>query len=102
MRWRRSTRAASPLRAASPSSGSSTKSTTQTLGGRQRAGARIVCSFALRETEWFFPEDLALAVAAIRLHRPDDVFVALPWSRPDLIEACLDALMKLPIEVHLG
>jgi Undecaprenyl-phosphate glucose phosphotransferase len=65
-------------------------------------GARIVCRFALRETESFFLEDLALAVAAIRLHRPDDVFVALPWSRPELIEECLDALMKLPIEVHLG
>jgi Undecaprenyl-phosphate glucose phosphotransferase len=65
-------------------------------------GAHIVCRFALRETESFFLEDLALAVAAIRLHRPDDVFVALPWSRPELIEDCLDALMKLPIEVHLG
>jgi Undecaprenyl-phosphate glucose phosphotransferase len=65
-------------------------------------GGRIVCRFALREADSFFLEDLALAVAAIRLHRPDDVFVALPWSRPELIEACLDALVKLPIEVHLG
>ena len=65
-------------------------------------GAQCVCSFALREAETFFIEDLSLAVAAIRLHRADDVFVALPWSRPDLIDACLAALMKLPIEVHLG
>ncbi|MDE3176666.1 MAG: exopolysaccharide biosynthesis polyprenyl glycosylphosphotransferase [Pseudomonadota bacterium] len=65
-------------------------------------GARCVCSFALREAETFFLEDLSLAVAAIRLHRADDVFVALPWSRPELIEACLAALTKLPIEVHLG
>ncbi len=41
-------------------------------------GAEFVCRFALRETESFFLEDLALAVAAIRLHRADDVFVALP------------------------
>ena len=65
-------------------------------------GARCVCCFALREAESFFIEDLSLAVAAIRLHRADDVFVALPWSRPDLIDACLAALAKLPIEVHLG
>jgi len=74
-------------------------------GARQGAGddgARIVCRFALRETESFFLEDLALAVAAIRLHRPEDVFVALPWSRQDLIESCLEALLKLPIEVHLS
>jgi Undecaprenyl-phosphate glucose phosphotransferase len=65
-------------------------------------GAEFVCRFALRESESFFLEDLALAVAAIRLYRPDDVFVALPWSRPELVEAALAALRKLPIEVHLG
>ena len=65
-------------------------------------GARIVCTFALREAEWFFAEDLALAVASIRLHRADDVFVALPWARGDLIDACLAQMMKLPVEVHLG
>ena len=70
---------------------------------RSRTTAReFVCSFALREAESFFLEDLALAVAAIRLHRADDVFVALPWSRRDLIDSCLEALVKLPIEVHLG
>ena len=70
--------------------------------GQTEAGARFVCRFALREADSFFPEDLALAVAAIRLHRPDDVVLALPWSRPDLIDACLEALLKLPAEVHLG
>ncbi len=65
-------------------------------------GAEFVCTFALREAEAFFADDLSLAVAAIRLHRPDDVFVALPWSRSDLIDSCLAALMELPVEVHLG
>ena len=65
-------------------------------------GAEIVCRFALRESESFFLEDLKLAVAAIRLHRPDDVIVALPWSRADLVDACLAALTKLPAAVHLG
>ena len=65
-------------------------------------GAEFVCSFALRESEAFFIEDLALAVAAIRLHRPDDVFVALPWSRTDLIDMTVSALVKMPVEVHLG
>jgi Undecaprenyl-phosphate glucose phosphotransferase len=65
-------------------------------------GAEFVCRFALRETDSSILEDLALAAAAIRLHRVDDVFVALPWSRPDLVESCLAALGKLPVEVHLG
>jgi Undecaprenyl-phosphate glucose phosphotransferase len=65
-------------------------------------GAELVCRFALRESESFFHEDLALATAAIRLHRADDVFVALPWSRGDLVDACLAALTKLPLAVHLG
>ena len=70
--------------------------------GVDRDGAEVVCHFALRESESFFLEDLKLAVAAIRLHRPDDVIVALPWSRADLVDACLAALTKLPIAVHLG
>jgi Undecaprenyl-phosphate glucose phosphotransferase len=65
-------------------------------------GADIVCRFALRESESFFLEDLKLAVAAIRMLRPDDVIVALPWSRGDLVDGCLAALAKLPIAVHLG
>ena len=65
-------------------------------------GAEFVCRFALRETDASILEDLALAVAAIRLRRVDDVFVALPWSRPDLVASCLDALARLPVEVHLG
>ena len=65
-------------------------------------GAEVVCRFALRESESFFLEDLKLALAAIRLHRPDDVIVALPWTRGDLVDACLAGLTKLPIAVHLG
>jgi Undecaprenyl-phosphate glucose phosphotransferase len=65
-------------------------------------GAEIACSFVLRESDAFFADDLALAAAAIRLHRADDVFVSLPWSRADLIDTSIAALTKLPIEVHLG
>ncbi|HXT09722.1 MAG TPA: exopolysaccharide biosynthesis polyprenyl glycosylphosphotransferase [Roseiarcus sp.] len=70
--------------------------------GVDNDGAEVVCHFALRESESFFLEDLKLAVAAIRLHRPDDVIVALPWSRADLVDTCVAALTKLPIAVHLG
>ncbi len=68
----------------------------------EEGGAEIVCRFALRESDSFFLEDLKLAVAAIRVHRPDDVIVALPWTRGDLVDGCLAALAKLPIAVHLG
>jgi Undecaprenyl-phosphate glucose phosphotransferase len=70
--------------------------------GAEDGGAEIVCRFALRESESFFLEDLKLAVAAIRMLRPDDVIVALPWSRGDLVDGCVAALAKLPIAVHLG
>ena len=45
--------------------------------------------------------DLASAVAACRSKRPDSVFIALPWSDQNTIEACVDAFMNLPVAIHL-
>jgi exopolysaccharide biosynthesis polyprenyl glycosylphosphotransferase len=35
------------------------------------------------------------------MRRPDDLCLAIPWSKPDVIEASLHAFLKLPAEVHL-
>ena len=45
--------------------------------------------------------DLASAVATCRIKRPDSVFIALPWSDQETIDACVDAFMNLPVAIHL-
>ena len=62
----------------------------------------FVSIFVLRDNQAFLADDLALAAASLRMQRPDDVCLALPWSRPEVIEASLDAFLKLPAEVHLA
>lgn len=46
--------------------------------------------------------DLAAAVAGCRAKRPDAVFIALPWSEHETIEACVDAFMTMPVAIHLA
>ena len=36
------------------------------------------------------------------MYRPDEVYLAIPWARADMIEACVDALIRTPAEIHLG
>ena len=45
--------------------------------------------------------DLASAVANCRVNRPDSVFIALPWSDQETIDACVDAFINLPVAIHL-
>ena len=66
-----------------------------------REGVELVSMFALRDNEAYIADDLALAAAAVRLLRPDDVCLAIPWWRTDVIESSLYAFLKLPTEVHL-
>jgi Undecaprenyl-phosphate glucose phosphotransferase len=56
----------------------------------------------IRDGEGYVRDDLALAAATVRVLRPDDVFIAIPWSRSRLIEACVDAFLRTPAEIHLG
>ena len=62
---------------------------------------RIVSSTVLR-SEATLAEDLALAAAAARILRPDDVFILAPWSHGARIEAAVDAFMRVPASIHLG
>ncbi|MDP0971358.1 hypothetical protein Q6294_30935, partial [Klebsiella pneumoniae] len=45
--------------------------------------------------------DLATASARARDLKPDAVFIALPWSDQETIDACIDAFMNLPVAIHL-
>jgi Undecaprenyl-phosphate glucose phosphotransferase len=45
--------------------------------------------------------DLASAVVSCRQKQPDSVFIALPWSDQETIDACIGAFMNLPVAIHL-
>jgi Undecaprenyl-phosphate glucose phosphotransferase len=65
-------------------------------------GMEIVSAFVLRSGARSLSDDLALASAAARMMRPDDIFLALPWSEADVIDACVDAFARTPAEIHLA
>lgn len=67
-----------------------------------RSGMEIVCAAMLREEEAHLGDDLALAAATVRMLRPDDIFIAVPWSQTRTIEACVDTFLRTPAEIHLG
>ncbi len=46
--------------------------------------------------------DLEQVIASVRLLEPDAIFLVMPWSAQETINACVEALLKLPAEIHLG
>lgn len=66
-----------------------------------RFGMQIVAASVLRGPE-SLTEDLALARAYARILTPDDVFVLVPWSDEETIDAAIDAFLGIPAALHLG
>ncbi len=64
-------------------------------------GMRIISAAVLRGPE-HLDEDLALAAASARMLRPDDVFILMPWSETRMIDACVNAFLRVPAAIHLG
>ena len=64
-------------------------------------GVDIVASAVLRG-DATMKDDLALAAASARVLRPDDIFIMLPWSRTEAIDACVEAFTQVPASIHLG
>ena len=62
----------------------------------------VAAMIALRDNQAYLADDLALAAASVRMLRPDDIYIAIPWSRTLEIEACVDTFLRLPAEIHLG
>ncbi len=62
----------------------------------------VAAMIALRDNQAYIADDLALAVAAVRMLRPDDIYIAIPWSRTDVIHLCVDVFLRTPAEIHLG
>jgi len=46
--------------------------------------------------------DLAQAIDAARLAEPEAVFIIVPWSDGDTIDRCVEELLTIPAEIHLG
>ncbi len=66
-----------------------------------KQGMRIVAAAVLRGEE-SLDDDLALAAASARMLRPDDVYILAPWSRTRLIDAAVNAFLRVPASLHLG
>ncbi len=67
----------------------------------QRDGVRVVAIRTLPADGVGLEAALADAVVAARALRPDDVIIAAPWTRPDQIDQCITALMRVPAALHL-
>jgi Undecaprenyl-phosphate glucose phosphotransferase len=46
--------------------------------------------------------DIQGAIETTRLRQPDAVFIITRWSDAELIDLCVDELLALPVEIHLG
>ncbi|HLH98884.1 MAG TPA: undecaprenyl-phosphate glucose phosphotransferase [Xanthobacteraceae bacterium] len=46
--------------------------------------------------------DLGQVVTGARALQPEAIVLLIPWHETDMIDACADALRKLPVELHLG
>jgi Undecaprenyl-phosphate glucose phosphotransferase len=67
----------------------------------QSLGMRIVAASVLRGQD-SLEDDLALAAASARMLKPDDVFILVPWSQKETIDACVNAFLRMPAAIHLG
>lgn len=65
------------------------------------AGVDVAAAAVLRGHETL-QEDLALAAAAARVLRPDDIYILVPWTDGATIDAAIDAFSKVPAAIHLG
>ena len=104
--WQR--QGGSPAPAASPRCGSCSSATKAELRSLSSSattpwtvGIDVVASAVLR-SDATLKEDLALAAASARVLRPDDIFILLPWTRTETIDACVEAFMQVPASIHLG
>ena len=65
-------------------------------------GLRIVGAAVLRPEAESRDDDLTLAAASARVLRPDDIYILVPWSDYDKLEACIDTFMGLPATIQLA
>jgi Undecaprenyl-phosphate glucose phosphotransferase len=47
-------------------------------------------------------QDLDETIAGARVLQPEAILLVMPWHDTDTIDRCVDTLIKLPAEIHLG
>lgn len=67
-----------------------------------RHGLRLVAATVLRNEPLVLGEDLGLAIATARMHRPDRLVLLFPWTDQAAIDRCVEALRCLPVAIDLG
>lgn len=76
------------------------------LGGLEIAGCRFLSEPALHgpagERHATLHRELAAVLPGIRQIEPDAIFILAPWSDQTTIDACAEAFLSLPAEIHLG
>ncbi len=68
----------------------------------REVGLRLLGASVLRPEPESLTDDLALAAAAARVLRPDDIYIMVPWASRDTLEACIDTFLALPASIHLA
>lgn len=69
-------------------------------GDLERVGIRIAGSAVVRSEHC--QDDLALAAARVRILRPDDVLIVGHWPDRSVHRRCMDTLLRLPVDIHIG
>jgi Undecaprenyl-phosphate glucose phosphotransferase len=46
--------------------------------------------------------DIRRAIETTRMRQPEAVFIIAPWSETELIDSCVEELLTIPVEIHLG
>ena len=65
------------------------------------SGKQIVRTCIIHDGHAELARDLAFATRVARRQRLDEILIAAPLSRADVIEQCLGAFLQLPAAVHL-
>jgi len=55
-----------------------------------------------RQRQQALARDLEQAIAGARALQPEAIFLVMPWFATETIDFCVEALRKLPAEIHLG
>jgi Undecaprenyl-phosphate glucose phosphotransferase len=74
-------------------------------GGIEIVGCRFLqesASMSARERKRALQAELTSVVPSVRLLEPDAIYILTPWSDQATIDGCVEALLTLPVEVHLG
>jgi Undecaprenyl-phosphate glucose phosphotransferase len=76
------------------------------MGGVDIVGCRFLSETAqngsLQERQKALQRELGGVLPSIRQLEPDAIFIIAPWADQAAIDGCIESLLTLPAEIHLG